>query len=92
MKSHFLLKDIKFNPFGALIKIHSAVRFQEFYQCDADVVGSKSLLQEIEFIQLYDSVFSDLKLDGVSVKINNRKILLGIAELIGADNKITDFT
>ena len=67
-------------------------RFQEFYQCDADVVGSKSLLQEIEFIQLYDSVFSDLKLDGVSVKINNRKILLGIAELIGADNKITDFT
>lgn len=67
-------------------------RFQEFYQCDADVVGSKSLLQEIEFIQLYDSVFSDLKLDGVSVKINNRKILLGIAELIGADNKILDFT
>ena len=67
-------------------------RFQEFYQCDADVVGSKSLLQEIEFIQLYDSVFSDLKLDGVSVKINNRKILSGIAELIGADNKITDFT
>ena len=67
-------------------------RFQEFYQCDADVVGSKSLLQEIEFIQLYDSVFSDLKLEGVSVKINNRKILSGIAELIGADNKITDFT
>ena len=67
-------------------------RFQEFYQCDADVVGSKSLLQEIEFIQLYDSVFSDLKLDGVSVKINNRKILLGIAELIGADNKVLDFT
>ena len=67
-------------------------RFQEFYQCDADVVGSKSLLQEIEFIQLYDSVFSDLKLDGVSVKINNRKILLGIAELIGANNKVLDFT
>ena len=67
-------------------------RFQEFYQCDADVVGSKSLLQEIEFIQLYDSVFYDLKLEGVSVKINNRKILSGIAELIGADNKITDFT
>lgn len=67
-------------------------RFQEFYQCDADVVGSKSLWQEVEFIQLYDSVFSDLKLDGITIKINNRKILAGIAELIGAQNKLIDFT
>ena len=67
-------------------------RFQEFYQCDADVVGSKSLWQEIEFIQLYDAVFSDLKLDGVTIKINNRKILAGIAELIGAQDKLIDFT
>jgi len=67
-------------------------RFQEFYQCDADVVGSKSLWQEVEFIQLYDAVFSDLNLNGVCVKINNRKILSGIVELIGAENKIIDFT
>jgi histidyl-tRNA synthetase len=67
-------------------------RFQEFYQCDADVVGSKSLWQEIEFIQLYDAVFSDLNLEGVTIKINNRKILVGIAELIGAQDKLIDFT
>ena len=67
-------------------------RFQEFYQCDADVVGSKSLWQEVEFIQLYDSVFSDLKLDCITIKINNRKILAGIAELIGAQDKLIDFT
>lgn len=67
-------------------------RFQEFYQCDADVVGSNSLWQEVEFIQLYDSVFSDLNLDGVAIKINNRKILSGIAEVIGAKDKLIDFT
>src|SRR5690606_13905159 len=55
-------------------------RFREFYQCDADVVGSDSLWQEVEFIQLYDTVFSALKLEGVTIKINNRKILSGIAE------------
>jgi histidyl-tRNA synthetase len=67
-------------------------RFQEFFQCDADVVGSKSLWQEIEFIQLYDAVFTDLNLEGVTIKINNRKILAGIAELIGAQDKLIDFT
>lgn len=67
-------------------------RFREFYQCDADVVGSKSLWQEVEFIQLYDTVFSKLKLDGVTIKINNRKILSGIAEVIGASDKLVDFT
>ena len=67
-------------------------RFREFYQCDADVVGSKSLWQEVEFIQLYDTVFSALKLDGVTIKINNRKILSGIAEVIGASDKLIDFT
>ena len=67
-------------------------RFQEFYQCDADVVGSKSLWQEVEFIQLYDAVFTDLNLQGVTIKINNRKILAGIAELIGAQDKLIDFT
>ena len=67
-------------------------RFQEFFQCDADAVGSDSLWQEVEFIQLYDAVFSDLKLKGVTIKINNRKILAAIAELIGAQDKIIDFT
>ncbi|OEJ98689.1 histidine--tRNA ligase [Flavivirga aquatica] len=67
-------------------------RFREFFQCDADVVGSKSLWQEVEFIQLYDQVFSALKLEGVTIKINNRKILSGIAEVIGASDKLIDFT
>ncbi len=67
-------------------------RFREFYQCDADVVGSKSLLQEVEFVQLYDTVFSNLGLKGTTIKINNRKILSGIAEVIGAKDKLIDFT
>ncbi|MBC3759142.1 histidine--tRNA ligase [Hyunsoonleella sp. SJ7] len=67
-------------------------RFREFYQCDADVVGSGSLWQEVEFIQLYDKVFSKLNLEGVTIKINNRKILSGIAEVIGASDKLIDFT
>jgi histidyl-tRNA synthetase len=67
-------------------------RFREFYQCDADVVGSNSLLQEIEFVQLYDAVFTNLGLKGTTIKINNRKILSGIAEVIGASDKLVDFT
>jgi histidyl-tRNA synthetase len=67
-------------------------RFREFYQCDADVVGSKSLWQEVELVQLYDAVFTELGLDGVTIKINNRKILSGIAEVIGASDKLIDFT
>ncbi len=67
-------------------------RFREFYQCDADVVGSKSLWQEVEFIQLYDTVFTNLGLAGTTIKLNNRKILSGIAEVIGAKDKLIDFT
>ena len=67
-------------------------RFREFYQCDADVIGSKSLFQEVEFIQLYDAVFTALGLNGTTIKINNRKILSGIAEVIGAQDKLIDFT
>lgn len=67
-------------------------RFREFYQCDADVVGSNSLLQEVELIQLYDAVFTELGLEGVTIKMNNRKILSGIAEVIGAKDKLIDFT
>jgi histidyl-tRNA synthetase len=67
-------------------------RFREFFQCDADVVGSTSLWQEVEFIQLYDTVFSKLGLSKTIIKINNRKILSGIAEVIGAQDKLIDFT
>jgi histidyl-tRNA synthetase len=67
-------------------------RFREFYQCDADVVGSTSLWQEVELVQLYDAVFTELGLDGVTIKINNRKVLSGIAEVIGASDKLIDFT
>jgi histidyl-tRNA synthetase len=67
-------------------------RFREFYQCDADVVGSTSLWQEVELVQLYDAVFAELGLNGVTIKINNRKILSGIAEVIGASDKLIDFT
>ncbi|SNR16857.1 histidine--tRNA ligase [Tenacibaculum jejuense] len=67
-------------------------RFREFYQCDADVVGSDSLWQEVEFVQLYDAVFSKLNVKGTTIKINNRKILSGIAEVIGAKDKLIDFT
>ena len=67
-------------------------RFREFYQCDADVVGANSLLQEVELLQLYDAVFADLNLDGVVIKINHRKILSGIAEVIGAHEQLIAFT
>jgi histidyl-tRNA synthetase len=67
-------------------------RFREFYQCDADVVGSKSLWQEVEFVQLYDAVFTRLKLKGITIKLNNRKILAGLAALIGEEDKLIDFT
>jgi histidyl-tRNA synthetase len=67
-------------------------RFREFYQCDADVVGSDALLQEVEFIQLYDAVFTELGLTGANIKLNNRKILAGIAETIGAKDLLVEFT
>ncbi|MEO1545732.1 MAG: histidine--tRNA ligase [Bacteroidota bacterium] len=67
-------------------------RFREFYQCDADVVGAKSLLQEVEFIGLYDAIFTELGLKGCTIKMNNRKILSGVAEVIGAQHLLIDFT
>ncbi|MFC4688026.1 histidine--tRNA ligase [Epilithonimonas pallida] len=66
-------------------------RFREFYQCDADVVGSTSLWQEVELLQLYFKSFQDLKLS-VSIHINNRKILSGLAEYAGIANQLIDFT
>ena len=66
-------------------------RYREFYQCDADVVGSDSLLNEVELMQIVDTVFSRLGIR-VCIKINNRKILSGIAEVIGEADKIVDIT
>ena len=66
-------------------------RYREFYQCDADVVGSDSLLNEVELLQMIDAVFSRLGIR-VCIKLNNRKVLAGIAELIGAPDKIVDIT
>ena len=66
-------------------------RYREFYQCDGDVIGSDSLLYEVEFIQIIDEVFRRLGLH-VCVKMNNRKILSGIAEMIGEAGRITDIT
>ncbi len=66
-------------------------RYREFYQCDADIVGSDSLVNEVELLQLIDEVFSRLKIN-IAIKLNNRKVLAGIAELIGAPDKIVDIT
>lgn len=66
-------------------------RYREFYQCDADVVGSDSLINEVELMQIVDTVFSKFGIR-VQIKINNRKILTGIAEVIGEADKIVDIT
>lgn len=66
-------------------------RYREFYQCDADVVGSDSLLNEVELMQIVDTVFTRLGVN-VQIKINNRKILTGIAEVVGETDKIVDIT
>jgi len=67
-------------------------RYQEFYQCDVDVVGSDSLLFEVDYIQIIDEVLSELKVPDFSILVNNRKILSGIAEVIGEQEKIIDIT
>ena len=66
-------------------------RYREFYQCDADVIGSNSLLNEVELIQIMDEVFRKLAIR-VKIKVNNRKILSGIAEFIGESGRLTDIT
>jgi histidyl-tRNA synthetase len=66
-------------------------RYREFYQCDADVVGSNSLLNEVELLQMIDDVFAELGV-AVTIKLNNRKILSGIAHVINEEDKLTDIT
>ncbi|MDA9066576.1 histidine--tRNA ligase [Flavobacteriales bacterium] len=67
-------------------------RYREFYQCDVDVVGSDSLLYEVELIQIFDEVLTGLKLDDFTIKINNRKILSGLAEVVGEADKLIPIT
>ncbi len=66
-------------------------RYREFFQCDVDVIGSNSLLNEVELVQIIDAVFTKLGIN-VLIRLNNRKILAGIAEAIGAPDKLTDIT
>jgi histidyl-tRNA synthetase len=66
-------------------------RYREFFQCDVDVIGSNSLLNELELIQIIDRIFSELKIR-VTIRVNNRKILAGIAEIAGEKERITDIT
>lgn len=67
-------------------------RYREFHQCDADVVGSDSLLYEVELVQIFDEVLSNLHVPDFTIKINNRKVLSGIAEVCGESDKIIDIT
>ncbi len=66
-------------------------RYREFFQCDVDVIGSDSLLNEVELIRMIDAIFVKLKMP-VLIKINNRKLLSGMAGVVGADDKLTDIT
>lgn len=67
-------------------------RYQEFFQCDADIIGTESLVCEVELVQLFDEVLTNLALPDFSIKINNRKILAGLAEMAGLSDKLTEMT
>ncbi|MGB1032243.1 MAG: ATP phosphoribosyltransferase regulatory subunit, partial [Flavobacteriales bacterium] len=65
-------------------------RYQEFFQCDVDVIGSNSLLSEVELIQIFEEVLGNLGIEQREIKLNNRKVLAGIAEVLGAADQLTD--
>ncbi len=67
-------------------------RYREFYQCDADVVGSHSLVNELEFVHIYKEVFNRLKIDGATIQLNHRRILTALAQLAGSPEKLVDIT
>ena len=67
-------------------------RYQEFFQCDADIIGTNALVCEVELVQLFDEVLSNLRIPDFSIKINNRKILAGLAEVAGVGDLLTDMT
>ena len=90
MRSLSRSSAIRFNRYGVLTVRKKDV-IANFIECDADVVGSDSLLNEVELMQIVDTVFSRFNIR-VCIKINNRKILSGIAEIIGESDKIVDIT
>ena len=67
-------------------------RYQEFYQCDADIIGSDSLLNEVDLVRIFDEALTKLGIQGFEIVINNRKVLAGIAEVAGVEDKLTDLT
>ncbi len=67
-------------------------RYREFYQCDADIIGSDSILNEVELMQIFDKAFKELGLKDISIKLNNRKILQGLANQMNAKDRLTDLT
>ena len=89
-KIHFPFKRYQIQPVWRADKPQKG-RYREFYQCDADIIGSNSLINEVELMQIIDEVFTCLKIN-ITIKINNRKILAGLARKIGAEDKLTDIT
>ncbi len=87
---HFPFKRYQIQPVWRADRPQKG-RYREFYQCDVDIVGSESLLNEFELLQITDSVFQELGV-AITIKLNNRKILAGIASYIGAENALTDIT
>ncbi|MBF98810.1 MAG: histidine--tRNA ligase [Owenweeksia sp.] len=87
---HFPFKRYQIQPVWRADRPQKG-RFREFYQCDADAVGSDSLLLELDFVRIYQEAFASLKVP-VQIKINNRKVLAGIAETLGISDRLTDFT
>ena len=88
---HFPFKRFQIQPVWRADRPQKG-RYREFFQCDVDVVGSDSLLYEVELVQIFNEALTLLKVPGFEVKINNRKILSGIAEVVGAADKIVDIT
>ncbi len=88
---HFPFKRFQIQPVWRADRPQKG-RYREFFQCDVDVVGSDSLLYEVELVQIFNEALTQLKVPGFQIKINNRKILSGIAEVVGAADKIVDIT
>ena len=88
---HFPFKRYQIQPVWRADRPQKG-RYREFYQCDADIVGSKSLLNEVEFVHIYNDVFHRLGIKDYELKINSRKILTALAELCGGRDKMIDIT
>jgi histidyl-tRNA synthetase len=88
---HFPFKRFQIQPVWRADRPQKG-RYQEFFQCDADVVGSDSLLHEVDFIQIFDEVLTNLHIPNFVIKLNNRKVLAGVAEVCGESDRIIQIT